>query len=122
MLPVVMATISNVILINKSHEFIDKELKDYAKKISLIVFNLGYLPGGNKKILTNYKSTITAIKKGLNLLNKKGIILAVCYPHEEGKKESNKIIKYLNKNNIKYNIYTNTDNNEAPFLIEIKKI
>ena len=115
-------SINNVILINKSHELIDKELKDYNKKISLIVFNLGYLPGSNKKVLTNYKSTLSAIKKGLNMLNKKGIILVTCYPHKEGKKESEEIIKYLENNNIKYTLYTNTDNKNAPFLIEIKKI
>ena len=115
-------SINNVILINKSHELIDKELKDYNKKISLILFNLGYLPGSNKKVLTNYKSTLSAIKKGLNMLNKKGIILVTCYPHKEGKKESEEIIKYLENNNIKYTLYTNTDNKNAPFLIEIKKI
>ena len=115
-------SINNVVLINKSHELIDKELKDYNKKISLIVFNLGYLPGSNKKVLTNYKSTLSAIKKGLNMLNKKGIILVTCYPHKEGKKESEEIIKYLENNNIKYTLYTNTDNKNAPFLIEIKKI
>ena len=45
----------------------------------------------------------------------------VCYPHAEGKKESNEIIKYLSKNEIPYKIYRNTDNINAPFLIEVKK-
>jgi len=111
---------NNVTLINDSHEYIDKYLKEYKNKISLITFNLGYLPGGNKKIMTNHKSTIKAIKKGLNLLNKKGIILVTCYPHEEGKKEAKEIINYLTDNKIFYKIYRNTDNNNAPFLIQIK--
>ncbi len=112
---------NNVTLINDSHEYIDKYLKKYKRKISLITFNLGYLPSGNKKIMTNHKSTVNAIKKGLNLLNKKGIILVTCYPHEEGKKEAKEIINYLTDNKIAYKIYRNTNNNNAPFLIEIKE-
>lgn len=112
--------LENVTLINDSHDNIDKHLNKYSKKISLILFNLGYLPGGNKSIMTNHKTTISAIKKGLNMLNNKGIILVTCYPHEEGKKESKSIINFLEKNNIKYEIYKNTDNINAPFLLEIK--
>ncbi len=113
--------ITNYELINNSHEYMNDYLYDYTGKISLITFNLGFLPGGDKSIMTNYKSTLNAIKKGLNLLNKKGIILVTCYPHKEGKKESKEIINYLDCNSIKYSIYKNTDNTEAPFLIEIKK-
>ena len=112
---------NNYELINDSHEYIDKYLKEYIGKISLITFNLGYLPNGNKSIMTNYKSTLNAIKNGLTLLNKKGIILVTCYPHKEGKKESNTILNYLKNNNIEFKIYKNTDNINAPFLIEIKK-
>lgn len=113
--------IKNYELINDSHEFMEKYLKDYKKKISLITFNLGYLPNGNKKITTNSKSTLIAIKKGFELLNKKGIILITCYPHKEGKKESDLILSYINKNKLNYTIYKNTDNTNAPFLIEIKR-
>lgn len=112
--------VKNVELINDSHENLEKYLNLYLKKISVIMFNLGYLPGGNKDIMTNHKSTLKAIKYGLNYLNKKGIILVTCYPHEEGKKEAKEIINYLDKNKLNYQIYKNTDNKNAPFLIEIK--
>ena len=98
----------------------NKYLKDYVGKISLIIFNLGYLPRANKNITTNHKSTLLAIKKGLKLLNKKGMILVTCYPHKEGKKESSTILNYLNKNKIEHKIYRNTTNVNAPFLIQIK--
>ena len=113
--------VKNVTLIKDTHEKIYEYLKKYENKISLVMFNLGYLPGSDKKIMTNHKSTLTSIKESFKLLNKKGIILVTCYPHTEGKKESMIIINYLDKNNIKYNIYRNTDNINAPFLIEIKK-
>ena len=112
--------INNVTLINDSHEYIDKYLDEYKEKISLIIFNLGYLPNGNKSITTNYKTTIKAVKKSLLLLNGKGIILVTCYPHKEGKKEGEELIKFLNKNKLHYKIYKNTDNINAPFLIEVK--
>ena len=111
--------IKNVQLINDSHDKIDKYLKEYDKKLTLILFNLGYLPGEDKNITTNHKIVINAIKKGLNMLNNKGIILVVCYPHKEGKKESKTLLKYLDDNKITYKIYKNTDNINAPFLIKI---
>ena len=46
-----------------------------------------------------------AIKNSFEMLNNKGIILAVIYPHEEGKKEGTCIKKYLEDNNINYNEY-----------------
>ena len=113
--------INNVTLINDSNELIDKYLNDFKGKISLVIYNLGYLPNGNKNITTNRKSTLTSIKKAFNMLNSKGIILVVFYPHEEGKKEKEVVLDYLNKNDIKYIKYTNTDNINAPFLIEIRK-
>ena len=113
--------IINYKLFNTSFEDIDIKLKEFKNKISLILFNLGYLPNGNKSITTNHKSTINALKKSINMLNNKGIILIVIYLHEEGKKEEKEIKKYLNTNNIKYNEYHNTDNKNAPYLIEIKK-
>ena len=112
--------VCNVTLINNSNENIRKELSLYDKKISLIIFNLGYLPNFNKTVMTNAKTTLKSIKESIKILNKKGIILVTCYPHKEGIKESNAIINYLNKNNINYIIYRNTNNNNAPFLIEIK--
>lgn len=111
--------LNNVYLINDSYEKIDYYLKDYEEKITLIMFNLGYLSCKSKNIITNYKITLTAIKKSLNLLNKKGIILIICYPHKE--KISNEIINYIKNNNIKHKIYHNTDNIDSPFLIEINK-
>ncbi len=113
--------INNVTLINDSHEKIKEYLQDYKEKISLIIFNLGYLPKGDKKILTNKKSTLEALKNSLPLLNKKGTILITCYPHKEGKEEADAILKFLKNNKINYTEYHNTDNNNAPFLIEIKK-
>lgn len=110
---------NNVTIINDSHDEVDTYLNDYKKKISLIMFNQGYLPGGNKSVMTNHVTTLNAIKKSRKLLNNKGIILIVCYPYEEGKRESKEIINYINENKINHEIYHNTSNPNAPFLISI---
>ena len=67
--------VDNVLLIHASHHNIDKHLYSYEKKISLILFNLGYLPGDNKEIMTTYKTTLLALQKSYKLLNNKGVIL-----------------------------------------------
>ena len=113
---------NNYTLILRNHKFIKQELSDLTNKVSLIIYNLGYLPGGNKNITTTYQDTIYSIKEGINLLNNKGIILITVYPgHKEGLKESNEINKFLKENNINYHIYRNTDKVDAPYLIEIPK-
>src|SRR5690606_6711046 len=115
--------ISNYQLFLENHQNIKEILKDYVGKISLVNFNLGYLPGGKKEIATNYKSTIKAISESLELLNNKGIILVTVYPgHEEGLKEKIELEKYIQKlNDYQVNYYYNTDYQKAPYLIEIKK-
>ena len=51
----------------------------YAKldSVSCIVFNFGYLPGGDHELATRKESSITAIHEGLRLL-KKGGIMSLC--------------------------------------------
>ena len=110
--------VNNYELFNTSHDKIDNVLKDYKSKISLILFNLGYLPGGDKNITTNHKITLNALRKSFNILNNKGIILIVVYPHTEGKKEEKVIKDYLINNNIKFEEYHNTNNINAPYLIK----
>ena len=45
-------------------------LNDYLGKVSLVLFNLGYLPSGDKSITTNYESTILAIEEAFKLIHK----------------------------------------------------
>ncbi len=113
----------NYTLFNTGHENIKYKLKDYKGKISLIVFNLGYIPKGNKEITTKANTTIKAIKNSLPLLNNKGHIVITIYKgHKEGLKESIEITKYLNTlKNYTYKEYHNTNNKTAPYTIDIIK-
>lgn len=113
--------ITNYQLFLEDHQNINKFLKDYLGKISLVNFNLGYLPGGDKSITTNYQSTIKAIDNALKLLNNKGMILITVYPgHKAGFEEHKAIENYLKKlKNYQINYYHNTRKKGAPYLIKI---
>ena len=60
------------------------------------MFNLGYLPGGNKKITTMRETTMPAIEAAISLLDRDGILLIAIYPgHEEGDAEGKMVGEYL---------------------------
>lgn len=111
----------NYELFNVSHDKVSKVLNEYKHNIKLILFNLGYLPCGDKSITTNHESTLKAVINGLDMLDNNGLILIVFYPHLEGKLEAKVVLDYLNQNNINYKIYKNTPNNDAPYLVVINK-
>ncbi len=58
------------------------------KPIKLIIYNLGYLPGGNKEITTQVSTTLASVRAGMELLQPGGLISLTCYPgHPEGARE-----------------------------------
>ena len=65
------------------------------KKPQLIVYNLGYLPGGNKEITTMKESTLSSVQDSLKLLGPKGALSITCYPgHDEGLQEEQALIEW----------------------------
>ena len=90
---------NNITIILDSHSNLDK----YVNNVDLVLFNLGFLPGSDKKTATNSYTTIEAIKKSYSLLNTNGTIIIIGYSrHNGGKKEITDIEQYLNINNYKY--------------------
>lgn len=49
-----------------------------------IVFNLGYLPGSGKEIITREASTLTALGQATDLLAPDGLLVCTCYPGHDG--------------------------------------
>lgn len=63
-----------------------------------IVFNLGYLPGGDKAVVTEVVNTLPALKDSLELLGNGGVLVVTAYPgHEEGLKEREEIEAWAEK-------------------------
>jgi ubiquinone/menaquinone biosynthesis C-methylase UbiE len=91
--------LDRVFLINDGHENITNYVSE---KVNFVVFNLGYLPGGNHNIITKAETTIIGIKESLNVLMPGGILLVTCYVgHEGGLEEMEKVEGYLSNLNQK---------------------
>lgn len=86
----------NVHLIHDGHEQLAEHLPAEAYgHISGAVFNLGYLPGGDKTVTTQAHTTIEAIKQLMDWLKPGGLIVLVIYHgHPEGKKEKDILLDY----------------------------
>lgn len=116
-----------VTLFHCSHsKMMDSIPKEHHGKIAGAMFNLGYLPGGNKDIVTRAESTIQAIEQLLEIIKREGIIVLVIYHgHDEGKKERDAILDYVQALDqkrahvLKYQ-FMNQRNN-PPFIIAIEK-
>ena len=76
----------------------------------LILYNLGFLPGSDKKVITSYESTLESLEKAYNLINDEGVILIASYiRHSQGYEEYTNIINYLNTHKINYKEYKSED-------------
>lgn len=65
---------------------------------SVILFNLGYLPGGDHHVTTKAKTTMEAVHKSILLLKKGGLLLLTLYPgHSEGKREADSLERYISR-------------------------
>ncbi len=85
------AHLHNISFCLQSHENLSFE-----PPIKLIVYNLGYLPGGDKTLTTSTETTLKSLKAALHLTRKGGAISLTCYPgHPEGKRELEAIQAYL---------------------------
>ncbi|MCA1032456.1 methyltransferase domain-containing protein [Bacillus timonensis] len=111
----------------KSHSELENTIpKQLHGSITGAIFNLGYLPGGKKEIVTKPDSTIAAIEQLLNVLSPEGIIVLVIYHgHEEGAFERDELLKYVStidqqRAHVLQYRFINQVNN-PPFIIAIEK-
>ena len=64
------------------------------EKVALVMFNLGYLPGGDKGITTGTDTTLEAVKAALSLLEKDGLLCIIMYPgHPQGAEEKEALLR-----------------------------
>lgn len=59
-----------------------QNLLDYvqAREVQAVLFNLGYLPGGDKQVTTRKESTLEGARAALEALKRGGILSLVMYP------------------------------------------
>lgn len=104
------------------------KMDDFAQSgsVGAIMFNFGWLPGGNHNKFSQADTSVLAIKKGLELL-KPGGVMTVClyYGKENGTKERDQILSFLETvDQAKYSVlFTNFINRAGcpPMAVLIKK-
>ncbi len=110
-------------LIHGSHSSLKSHI---VHPVDLVLFNLGYLPGGDKQITTKADSTLEAMRAALELLKAGGKLAAVLYPgHETGAAESKAVIQWssgLDQRTFSSLLLTYTNQiNHPPQLLLIEK-
>ena len=98
----------------------------WSGRVQGIMFNLGYLPGGDKAVQTVAASTIKALEGSLALLASGGLITLVCYVgHAGGAAEAEAVMEWGSKLDqgaytvAKYRMVN--QRNTPPFLIVVEK-
>ncbi len=76
-------------LFHCSHERMQDHIpSQYHGQIKAVIFNLGYLPGSDKAVITHQHSTIKALQQALQILACPGIVCITAYPgHAGGEQE-----------------------------------
>ncbi len=68
----------------------------HAQTIHSITFNLGYLPGSDKRIQTDPETTLSALDASQQLLKPKGLLLVTAYRgHEGGQNEAEQVAQWM---------------------------
>lgn len=81
-------------LIEDGHENVDKYVTE---NIDIAIFNLGYLPNGDKQLHTAHETTIEALTKIIDLLSERGRIYIAAYLGHDDAVEANAVCEYISK-------------------------
>lgn len=91
------------------------------------IYNLGYLPGGDKSITTEKDSTIKSISSLLPRLRKGSLVVVVVYSgHPQGSEEKDALLEYMaGLNQKEYSVlkyqFINQRNN-PPFVVAVERL
>ncbi|HLO12595.1 MAG TPA: class I SAM-dependent methyltransferase [Pseudoneobacillus sp.] len=114
-------------LIHKGHEHILDTIPSlHHGSVKAAIFNLGYLPGGDKTIVTKPDTTISAIEQLLQILAPEGVIVLVIYHgHPEGAIERSELMHFvenIDQKQARVLLYQFLNQqNYPPFIVAIEK-
>ena len=115
-------------LIHASHADMSDEIPEHLHgKIRAIMFNLGYLPGGDKSVITLTDSTLAALSIASQILTVNGIITLLAYPgHQGGDQEADQVKNWCEQLDSQQfevsTIYSTEHKDTAPRLFVIRKL
>ncbi|MCL2579858.1 MAG: hypothetical protein FWE32_07465 [Oscillospiraceae bacterium] len=116
-----------VTLIQAGHQSLNQHIPaQMLIRCKAAIFNLGYLPGADKRVCTTPETTIPAIEALLAGISPGGLIVIVVYPgHPEGARESDELLRFCADirpevaDVVTYQVINNR--NRPPYLIAIEK-
>ena len=115
--------IERATLIHAGHQLMAEYVHEQA---DAIVFNLGWLPSGDKNVTTLTETTLMAVDAASKLLASGGIMTICVYPgHEEGTKEKHALIDWASKLDhtvfdVMLKAYLNQPN-QPPLMIAVRR-
>ena len=93
------AGLTNVELVRDDHaEMLRHVRSDDAGRVAAVMFNLGYLPGGDRQLITQPSSSGLAIRRAIELLKPGGVITILAYTgHDGGASEAKSVEETLSQ-------------------------
>lgn len=111
-----------IVYINASHATFPNTIPLHS--VRLIVYNLGYLPGGDKNLTTKTSSTLISLENAIDLLMPGGALSLMLYPgHTEGEIEARAVVEFaknLPHTNWEITHHTHPENPKSPSFLWIQ--
>ena len=80
----------SVMLVHGGHETLAEQCTGPVKAV---VFNLGYLPGGDRTVVTRPESTLAGLEQSLQILEPGGVVIITLYPGHEGGQQERSLLE-----------------------------
>jgi 16S rRNA C1402 N4-methylase RsmH len=94
-------------------------VKDDGLGIDIAMFNLGYLPLGDKSIITHSETTLQALDQVMELLRSDGILSVISYPgHDGGNEEHRSVCDWFQRRSsqLQMEVFRDESNPRSPVL------
>lgn len=115
-----------VTLLQASHDtMVDALPADCHGAVDTVMFNLGYLPGSDKTVITRPATTVPALNQALTLLRPGGVLTVVLYRgHDGGTEEARAVMDWattLDPSATQVHSYRTINRTAAPELIALER-
>ncbi len=109
-----------------SHEYLSTMVEPvHAGLVSVVMFNLGYLPSGDKSIVTKPETTLTGLQQAFELIRTGGLISVLAYPgHLGGWEEVRSVANWIEQNACSMQVgkFHDPNNVNSPILWTLNKL
>ena len=119
-------TLSQCRLVVGSHSQLNAMIEpEHAGGVSVVMFNLGYLPLGDKTIVTKPETTLAGLDQAFEVLRPGGFLSVLAYPgHPGGLEESRCVADWIEKyaDELQCQRFQDPKNSNSPILWSLTKV